>query len=247
MGALNFGGDGNRPPAWMRGLGIVGGVIGGATRQAPRRIALVRGFAYGAGHSKIGGLLRDASMAMNFAGTYLRRAVTVVLAALLLGCGTQPITRVEPDFRGISAPDRGFAKLYLLRPAFSELSHADTPIFQVDGSVTVKLSFGSYAELQLPPGKHSLSVRPGPRDSDIWNGDFEFTVGSDAKYFLGVWNDVKHVTPPRVPGLVPFLIVKSLTSDSNAALRIELVSEEDALPVLKESRYAEISARAPAH
>ena len=172
----------------------------------------------------------------------------LLLALILPGCATvvgTPYVPVQPDFRGISAPEKGFAKIYLLRPAFNAMSHADSPIFKVDGGGAITLPYGSYTDLQLAPGRHHLTVRPSARDSDVWNGDFDFEVAPDITYFLAAWNDVEHKHEMRAPGLVPFLIVNSLATDKNIALRIEAVTEEDALTVLRGSRYAEKTAEPP--
>lgn len=176
------------------------------------------------------------------------RATLALLTLLVAACRSTP-TPVAADFRGIHAPPGDKAELYLLRPAFNELAHADVPMFDVDATTSVALAFGAYAELELAPGDHRLVVRPGLHGADIWNGEFGFSVAAGQTYFLAVWNGVDFAaTAPQfvpIPGRLPFLFpMRPIGFTKNTALRMELVNQDDALPVLRQSRYTAPAAAA---
>jgi hypothetical protein len=164
----------------------------------------------------------------------------VLVAVCLLSCKTAPIV-IEPDFRGIHEPDSGLARIYLMRPAFHDSSHKLSPIFKIDNRDDYKLTYGSYAEIQLAAGVHHLAVRPGEGGAIAWTGDYDFTLDPDRVYFVAVWNDIEIKSGTGfipVLGAHPFFLPSHYTIAHELGLRIEIVSKEDAMPVLKEMRFS---------
>ena len=164
----------------------------------------------------------------------------VLIVFCLLSCKTAPIV-IEPDFRGIHDPDRGQARIYLLRPPFHDGSHKLSPIFKIDNREDYRLTYGSYAEIQLVAGVHHLAVRPGEGGVSAWTGDYDFTVEPDRVYFVAVWNDIEYKSGTGfmpVFGARPFFVPSHYTVAHELGLRIEIISKEDVMPVIKEMRFA---------
>lgn len=164
-----------------------------------------------------------------------------LLLSTLAGCVTPPLP-FESDFLGVEAPQKGFARVYVLRPAFDTVSKSESPRAQLDGSEIFRLQYGSYMPFQLQHGTHRLSLRPEATESKLWFADYNFSVEPDRIYFLAIWNDVEYRSSNEfvpVMGKVPFVVPIPQTVARNRALRIEFVEEEDAVLVLNMSRRAD--------
>jgi len=167
------------------------------------------------------------------------------IAVCLVSCKTAPIV-IAPDFRGIHDPEAGQAQLYLLRPPFQDASHPLSPSFTIDNRDDYRLSYGSYAEIPLTAGVHHLAVRPGEGGVSAWTGDYDFTVEPDRVYIVAVWNDIEYKSSTGlmpILGARPFFVPTHTTIAHELGLRIEMVSKEDAMPVLKEMRIAGADSR----
>jgi hypothetical protein len=78
--------------------------------------------------------------------------VTFLAIAVLMGCAGQPHSRE------LERPAPGHAKLYVLRPAFSDVSRSDSPTLYINDAKAARLEFQSYAEFSLKPGTYRLSL-----------------------------------------------------------------------------------------
>jgi hypothetical protein len=125
----------------------------------------------------------------------------------------------------------GVATLYVLRPAFSDVSRKEIPTFYVNDRKAASLVFGAYTDFKLAPGTYKLSVLPGTSASSVWSGDWPLAVEADQKYFLAIWNGVEYRQEVKGFLLLPFPY--NSTEGHNTALRHELVSEKEAMPVIE--------------
>lgn len=143
-------------------------------------------------------------------------------------------TQLPPDEREFSA--RGQARLYVLRPTFSEIGRAENPVLLVNGRPAATLKYGSYTVFGLTPGTYKLSVQAQPSESDAWNGEWQMSILAAGTYFLAIWNDVEYRQETRawLFGL-PMPYVE--TTGSSKTLRHEIVAEREALPVVRSLTY----------
>jgi hypothetical protein len=148
---------------------------------------------------------------------------------ILMACAASP-----PDEKDSLAP--GHAKVYVLRPAFSEVGRDERPTLLVNGRAATRLKHGSYTILTLPSGNYRLSVKPQPSESEAWNGQWQLTVAAAQVYYIAVWNDVEYKQETRAWYLglpMPYLVTKG----TSKTLRHELIAETEALPVIRTLSY----------
>ena len=161
----------------------------------------------------------------------MHRSIVAFLTILALtGCAVQ-----QPS-RGLRSPAPGFAKVYVLRPAFSTVSKNESPTLYINNREAARLQIGSYSDFILRPGTYKLAVKPRRSESDVWTGEWEMSVQSDQKYFLAIWNETEHREELKgwYVGLpMPYLV----TVRQNKSLHYELVAEQDALPVIPTLTY----------
>lgn len=157
----------------------------------------------------------------------------VICAACMSACVTQE-QRKTPTFTASVPPLVGMARVYVLRPAFNGVSKRDSPSLLIDGNTVAELSFDSFIDLNMRPGKYKLQLQPGTLQSSIWSGSWSLNVEADKTYYLAIWNDVAQDT-----GLIflsanakPFLIPWIGEVTVNKALRYEVITPTDALPVM---------------
>jgi hypothetical protein len=153
------------------------------------------------------------------------RTIALMVLVILTSCSGTPTSR---DSERSSA---GLATLYVLRPAFSDVSRKDTPTFYINDRKAASLVFGAYTDFKLAPGTYKLSVLPGTSVSSVWSGDWQLDVEADEKYFLAIWNGVEYRQEVKGFLLLPFPYVS--TEGHNSALRHELVAEKEAMPVIE--------------
>jgi len=149
------------------------------------------------------------------------------------GCVTQE-QRKTPTFTGPTAPLDGAARMYVLRPAFTEVSKHDSPSLLVDGKKIAELSYDSFIDLNMRPGKYKLQLQSGALESSIWDGSWSLNVMANETYYLAIWNDVAQdsglifLSTTSKPFLIPWIGEVTV----NKALRYEVVSPVGALPVM---------------
>lgn len=114
--------------------------------------------------------------------------VASALAALLAGCVTQsPPQPPKAAFEGAQAPEAGQTRLYVFRPRSedSELQH-EAPTLVINDQPVASLAEGSYADLQLPPGRHTLALVPPPGGSDLWRTNMTLLLRGDSINYVSV-------------------------------------------------------------
>jgi hypothetical protein len=175
-------------------------------------------------------------------------AVSMTIAVLAMGCAVSPQVIYGEPFEHPARASKSFARLYVFRPDFSERNRADEPVLIIDGNLTSVLSVDSYADLELSPGSHTVSVKPGPFSSSIWNGEIVVSLEPDSVSFLAVWNTTESVAGYAnifIPGPSPLLVpVVPVVSSRSSGVALELVKEGDAMPHMKGRRSARIPASA---
>ena len=150
--------------------------------------------------------------------------------ATLTGCA------VPQPFKELERPAPGYAKMYVLRPAFSDVSRNESPTLYINDREAVQLEFQSYSDFTLKPGTYKLSVKPQQSESSVWTGEWKLSIQSDQTYFLAIWNDVENRQETRAWYLglpMPYVV----TVGTNKSLHHELVAEKDALPVIRTLNY----------
>ena len=175
-------------------------------------------------------------------------AVSMTIVVLAMGCTVPPQVIYGERFERPVRASTGFARLYVFRPEFSERNRADEPVLIIDGNLTSVLSIDSYADLELSPGSHKVSVRPGPFSSSIWDGEIVVALAPESVSFLAVWNTTEPVTGYSnifMPGPLPLLVpVMPVVRSRSSGVALELVQEGDAVPHMKGKRSARIPASA---
>ena len=166
-------------------------------------------------------------------------AIVLASALVLASCGVSLPQRPPGElFRGVTAPPPGDARVYIFRPGFSRMSQSDTPTLLIDGREVVRLSVESYTDVTVKPGSYLVSLRPNAFESRVWTGDWRFKAEEGQVYFLAVWNDTEpysSFTLAPMPG--GLFLPLATTGERNTSLRFELVSKDEALPVISKQTY----------
>ena len=127
-------------------------------------------------------------------------SVAVILAALLSACAMPPTSAPASDatqaaptlprFEGARPPAPGQARIYVFRPKFEDqaLRH-EAPVLRVGHAGITALPEATYAEIQVPPGRHTLSMIPSEGGSDLWRTSMTLQLGRDSITYLAVWMD----------------------------------------------------------
>jgi len=172
----------------------------------------------------------------------IRSFFVLIALSALAGCAAAP-TVDGPIFRALEPPADGYARVYLFRPGFSQVSRGDTPTLLIDNIEVGNVLYESYLPFAFGPGTHRLSLKPTLLDSSIWKVDYEFSVQAGRTYYLAVWNTVtaEGGIPVRIPvlpipGTYLFFMQDAGRIGGNTGVRIEFVAEEEALPVIRELR-----------
>jgi|SRR5882672_7777596 len=157
------------------------------------------------------------------------------LVALLTILALTACAEVQP-LRELERAAPGSARMYVLRPAFSDVGRNESPTLYINDREATRLEYKSYSGFTLKPGTYRLSVKPQQSESDIWTGEWQMSIESDQTYFLAIWNDVEYRQEVRAlyfPIPMPYVV----TEGSNKSLRHELVPEQEALPVIRSMRF----------
>jgi hypothetical protein len=166
------------------------------------------------------------------------RSIHLAATAALVLCAFVSSARSNTQlFVGVEAPEPASARLYVFRPAFTSLLHAEAPALLANGREVAPLSQAAYTNLSLAPGAYTLSLKPGENESARWAATIKLRVKAGEIHFLAIW---MHVEAHRSIRLSPF---EPATSSLRAAgVRYEFVTEQQALDALAGLLYV-----APAH
>jgi hypothetical protein len=153
------------------------------------------------------------------------RVIALMLLVALASCSGTP---TSVDSKLASA---GLATLYVLRPAFSDVSRKETPTFYINDRKAASLVLGAYTDFKLVPGTHKLSVLPGTSASSVWSGSWQLDVEADQKIHSRdlEWSRVPPGDQRFSAPAIPYLS----TEGHNVALRHELVAEKEAMAVIE--------------
>ena len=160
-------------------------------------------------------------------------------AMVVAACGVSRPQRPPGElFRGVELPPEGTSRVYIFRPGFSRVSEGDSPTLIIDEKEVARLSVESYTEVIVKPGSYTISLKPNAFESQVWAGTWRLNAEGAQIYFLAVWNDIEHYSSftlaPMAGGA--FLLLPA-SGVRNTALRFELVSKDDALPVISQQTY----------
>jgi hypothetical protein len=170
------------------------------------------------------------------------RALLLLALVFLSGCSSTP-QLTGPRFEAVERPNPGLARLYLFRPGFTEQLAKESPWVAVADTQIVQLAHEGFTSITLRPGKYEIAIRPAPGQSDLWKVSAEITAEPDKTYFVAVWMDQSGFAAPSmffvpVGGFpVPIRTNSFRTIQRASAARMELVSQEQAVPVLQDLRY----------
>lgn len=170
--------------------------------------------------------------------------VGLTLAVLLTACATPPppppptSAPVLPRFDAAQPPARGMARLYVFRPRLADQApQADRPLLRVGQTELTALPEGGFVDLQLPAGRHTLSLAPQPGGSDLWRTSLTLQLARDSVGFLAVWMDegYERSAGSTLANETVLLVLPIGTPAETAAhLRVERMPVGEAVPVLRE-------------
>jgi len=152
------------------------------------------------------------------------------------------VNSAADDKRALNAaelPPAGYARLYVFRPDFSDVSREDSPVLMIDGTEVVKLAHKAYTSVVLRPGSHELATAPSVGEAGFWNGKLQISVQADTRHFVAVWNDFQ-VGAGSLSSITPYLGLLGVAMDSSVrstAVRFELINEDDALAAIRELSF----------
>lgn len=173
------------------------------------------------------------------------RTVSAVLisAALLAACATlqqpsEPPPPIPlPRFEGARPPAPGQARLYVFRPKFEDQALQDEqPVLRIGHAGITPLPEATYAELQVPPGRHTLSLLPPDGGSDLWRTSMTLQLGRDSITFLALWMDdgfEESVSPGEAAEAVLVVLPVGNPAETTARLRVQRVAPERADGILR--------------
>jgi hypothetical protein len=162
-------------------------------------------------------------------------------AVVLAGYSTPPsVASDTAAFKGAEAPPKGYVRLHILRPGFSNASRDDRPIVAMNSVDVVELAHATYTSLVLNPGTYEVSTRPNLGEAGFWQGSFRISMeAADRTYFLAFWNDTA-VGVGSLGAMTPYLGLLGHVLDNSVrstAVRFEVIGEADAIAVLKDLSY----------
>lgn len=124
------------------------------------------------------------------------RTVSVVLTSVvvLAACAIPPTPAPAPPlstlprFEGARLPAPGQARVYVFRPKSEDqaLQH-EQPVLRIGQSEITPVPEATYAELQLPPGRHTLSLVPPEGGSDLWRTRMMLNFRPNSVTYVAFW------------------------------------------------------------
>jgi hypothetical protein len=177
----------------------------------------------------------------------LRMSAALAVIALLAACANPPRPPAQspppvtlPGYEGVRPPDPGQARLYVFRPRSEDqaLQH-EQPVLRVDDADITLMPGASYAELQLPPGRHILSLVPTEGGSDLWRTSMKLNFQPDSITFVAFWMAAGFERTSSggditASGTELLVLPVGDPEDTPAHVRIERADPSVAEPILRE-------------
>lgn len=175
------------------------------------------------------------------------RIVPLALAAvaLLAACVTPPPPPSPapsappvtlPGYEGARPPEVGLARLYVFRPrAEGQALQHEEPMLRVNDADITVMPEARYAELQLPPGRHVLSLVPPEGGSDLWRTSMKLNFQPDSITFVAFWMAAGFERASSGASGAELLVLPvGDPEETPAHVRIEPASPAVAEPILRE-------------
>lgn len=118
---------------------------------------------------------------------YPMKLIAIVLLAAttwLSGCATPPPP--QPVALRQAAP--GASILYVFRPSYDAVDTRDAPTLSIDGRAVAAMRIGSYASVDLAPGKHRIALTANARESKDWSAEADFETAPGGTYYVAIWH-----------------------------------------------------------
>ena len=120
---------------------------------------------------------------------------------------------------------------YFIRPSNDAVHRWDNPTLEVNGKPIGEMSFATYVALDLTPGSHLVSLKPGPTDSPDWQIGAEIRVDAGKTYYFVFWHQRQ---PARAPewvvglyGVAGHLIYQVLNPPSGKdSVQLEIITRD---------------------
>lgn len=149
-----------------------------------------------------------------------------------------PALSMAGAFESSVPPEEGKMKIYIFRPAFNDQAFAkEAPTLRVNGKIIGKFTQGSYAEIELTPGKHEFSIEPGATESPLWRSAFPVKAVDGRVLYLSFWVAQKlNQRLSRGAAFVagPLLAYMLDGGHEPTELRMDLMDQVEAEPMLRE-------------
>lgn len=173
----------------------------------------------------------------------LRTLLTaLVVAALLAACApmTPPTSPPPalPGFENARPPEPGQSRLYVFRPrSEGQELHHEQPVLYIGDIRVAPIPENGFVELQLPPGRHTLSLVPPEGGSDLWRTRMDLLLWADSVAYVPFWMAAGFErTSPSSHSADTVLLVLPVGNpeDTPAHLRIERSHPSVAEPILRQ-------------
>jgi hypothetical protein len=168
--------------------------------------------------------------------------VVPITAALLAACVSPPPPPPPqkpalPAFEGVQPPSPGLVRLYVFRPKSEgqELQHEE-PVLRIGDIEVTPMPEGTYADVQLRPGRHTLSLVPPEGGADLWRTSLTLQLQRDGIYYVAYWMEAGFErTPSRNDATDTVVLVLPVGNPEETAahLRVERPAAAVAEPILR--------------
>lgn len=168
--------------------------------------------------------------------------VLLLLGALMLaGCTSVPS---GPKFVAAAPLAEGLSRIYVFRPHFDDQAyHLEEPVLALNGVPLAAFPVGTYLELDLKPGRHDFELVPPSKRRTHWASTFSVDLQPGETRYVSFWVST---TVDRSFGRSMYLGLvfgmSAMFDNSNfispTGLRLDLMSAEDAEPMLRQCHPA---------
>lgn len=167
------------------------------------------------------------------------------VATVLAACATtSPLTPPSspppalPGFDQARPPEPGQSRLYVFRPRSEDQDlHQELPVLYIGDTRIAAIPENGFAEIQLPPGRHTLSLVPPEGGSDLWRTRMTLLLWPDSVAYVPFWMAAGFErTSPGSESSDTVLLVLPVGNpeDTPAHLRIERSHHSVAEPILRQ-------------